>query len=100
MTCAANTPIGACLPGATNTPVALPVTLTVSTPPPAISSNLAISHLADGAGWKTTIILLNTGDAPANFTLKFWAESGNAWRLSLGQDGFQTQLTDTIPVGG
>jgi hypothetical protein len=37
---------------------------------------------------------------PVNFTLKFWDEGGNPWRLPLGPDGFQSQVIDTIPVGG
>jgi hypothetical protein len=40
-----------------------------------------IAHLANGgpngAGWKTTIILVNTENQLAQFTLQFWDENGN-----------------------
>src|SRR5262249_37934333 len=50
-----------------------------------------ISHIADGARWKTTIILLNLDAVPTPFTLNFWRDDGTAM--------FAT-VSDTIPTGG
>ena len=36
-----------------------------------------ISHVADGARWKTTIILVNTDTVPAQFTVNFWKDDGS-----------------------
>jgi hypothetical protein len=87
-------------PGASNNPVAIPVTLTVTAAPFSGPITQTLSHIADGAGWRTLVILLNMDSAPVTFTLKFWDESGKPWRLPLGADGFQSQIVDTIPVGG
>ena len=59
----------------------------------------SISQIADGAGWKTTIILANIDVVPANFTLNFWLGSGSPLALSIGGQGTQ-QVTGTIPVNG
>jgi len=59
-----------------------------------------ISHIADGGGWKTTIILVNTDSQPAPFTIRFRGDNGSALRLSLGADGRVTTLTGTIAPGG
>src|SRR5207237_4774134 len=59
-----------------------------------------ISHIADGAGWKTTIILVNTDSQPAPFTIRFRGDSGLALRLPLGADGRVTTLSGTIAPGG
>src|SRR5262249_3834326 len=87
-------------PGAANSPISIPVTLMVGAPPVPNVITQTISHIADGAGWKTSVILLNTGSVPANFVLRFWDERGNAWRLPLGPDGFQSEVGGVIPVGG
>ena len=63
------------------------------------SAAAAISQIADGAGWKTTIILANTDVVPANFTLNFWQANGTGLTLSIGGQGMQ-QVTGTIPVNG
>src|SRR6185312_8411005 len=44
--------------------------------------------------------LINTDIVPATFTLRFWDEYGNPWRVPLGADGFQTQISATLPIGG
>ena len=59
----------------------------------------AISQIADGAGWKTTIILANTDIVPANYTLQFWHGDGSPFPLSIGGQGMQ-QVTGQIPVNG
>ena len=35
-----------------------------------------IPHIANGAGWRTTVILVNTGAQAANCDLKFWDNNG------------------------
>ncbi len=69
-------------------------------PPPTPSGGQAISHLADGGGWSTSIIQLNTDTVPANYTLNFFNGTGNTWKLPLGKSGNQTTVSGTIPVGG
>jgi hypothetical protein len=60
---------------------------------------LSISQIADGAGWKTTV-LANTDTVPASFTLQFWHADGSALSLPLISQGSQQQVTGTIPVNG
>ena len=38
----------------------------------------SIAHIATGAGWQTTFVLVNTGAAPAPATLKFFADETGA----------------------
>jgi hypothetical protein len=64
------------------------------------AGNKTISHIADGGGWKTTIVLVNTDSQPASFTLRFRADNGGALQLSLGADGMVSTLSDTIAPGG
>src|SRR5580765_8563552 len=59
-----------------------------------------ISQIADGQGWKSTIVLANTGTVDAPFTLKFWKGDGSALTLPLGADGNVNQITGTIPKNG
>ena len=58
-----------------------------------------IAHIANGGGWRTTVILINTGTQPANFELKFWDNFGNPLRVDLGADGVTADLTGTIQPG-
>ncbi len=48
-----------------------------------------MAHLASGAGWQTTFVLVNTGAASASATLKFFGDTGAALGLPL-----------TFPQGG
>ncbi|MBZ5636772.1 MAG: hypothetical protein LAO55_26910 [Acidobacteriia bacterium] len=59
-----------------------------------------ISHIADGARFRTTFILLNTGSTAANFTLDFWSDAGGPLTLDLGPDGVIASLSDVIPPHG
>jgi hypothetical protein len=58
-----------------------------------------ISHVADGGGFRTTIILVNTGSQAANFDLRFWDELGNPMVLPLGSDGTNSEVSGTIAPG-
>src|SRR5262249_61534042 len=46
-------------PGAANNPVAIPGTLTVTATPLSGPITQTLSHIADGAGWKKAVSLLN-----------------------------------------
>jgi hypothetical protein len=71
-----------------------------SGPPPPNPTARTISHIADGARFRTTIILLNTGATAANFTLDFWSDGGGALVLDLGADGVTAALSGVIPPHG
>ncbi len=68
-------------------------------PPPVTGPTRTISHIANGAGWRTTAILINTGTQAESFELKFWDDSGNPLVLDLGADGMTADFIDTIQPG-
>jgi len=83
---------------ALNTP-GVPVTVTLTVAEREIVQ--LFSQIADGEGWKTSIILVNVGTQPAPFTLRFWAGDGTPLRLPFeGSPGRLEVLQNTIPVGG
>jgi hypothetical protein len=63
---------------------------------PQAASTKTISHIADGGGWRTSIVLVNTDTVPAQYTVNFWTDAGASYAppLALGAS------TGTIPVGG
>ena len=66
---------------------------------PVPGSSATIAQIADGAGWQTSIILVNRGSAPAPFSVTFTQPDGTPWALPVTlADG--AVLTDPIPVGG
>lgn len=69
----------------------------ISTQAPATQT---ISHLADGATWNTSIILVNSDTVPASFTVNFWKDDGTPFAMPLAGGSPQTTVTGTIPVGG
>jgi hypothetical protein len=84
---------------ANTTPVyVVQVNLTVTAA--SVSSTQIISHIADGAKWKTTIILVNLDAVPAPFILNFWKDDGTAYPISLTGRGTLSTVSDTIPAGG
>jgi hypothetical protein len=58
-----------------------------------------IPHIANGEGWRTTVILVNTGTEAANFDLKFWDNNGQPLVLDVGADGKTANLSGTIQPG-
>jgi hypothetical protein len=71
------------------------------TPPAAKASNQLLSQVADGAGWKTTIILVNLDTEATPFTLRFWKDDGTPMTLGFEGGGAASQTIEgTIPVGG
>jgi hypothetical protein len=66
----------------------------------------SMAHLAAGAGWKTSIILLNNGSAAAQAQVSFFDENGNPLILPLTSPQAvittpnATTVTQTIKAGG
>jgi hypothetical protein len=65
-----------------------------------------ISHLASGAGWETTFVLVNSGASAAQASLSFFADNGSALSLPLtfpqtagGTLTTLSSLTRTIAAG-
>jgi hypothetical protein len=96
-------------PSASNTPQNVSVTLTVTAadsgggngggPPGVTVSPRIIAHLANGQGWKTTILLVNTDTQPQPFSLSFWSSQGAPLVLPLGADGTASSLIGKIQPG-
>jgi hypothetical protein len=63
---------------------------------PLAASTKTISHIADGGGWRSSIILVNTDTVPASYAVSFLNDSGASYvpPLALGT------ATGSIPVGG
>ena len=81
-------------PDSGTNPINIPVTLTIR------SNHLRIPQVADGNGWKTTIVLVNTDPDPAPFTLSFRNANGSPIAVPLNGAGPVTDYSDVIPVGG
>jgi hypothetical protein len=62
--------------GAANSPVAVPVTLTVTAASTQLSQIGGFAHIATGGGWDTTITLINFGTSPIVARLRFWDDNG------------------------
>jgi len=81
-------------PDSGSSAVNIPVTLTIR------DNHLRIPQVADGNGWKTTVVLVNTDPDPAPFTINFHNADGSPVALPLDSIGAVTDYSDTIPVGG
>lgn len=67
---------------------------------PAAGTTATISQIADGGGWETTIILVNTGPAPAPVSLRFTQPFGTPWALQVAGTSGVPEYSDVIPAGG
>ena len=67
---------------------------------PAAGTTATISQIADGGGWETTIILVNTGATPAPVSLRFTQPFGIPWALQVAGTNGITEYSDVIPAGG
>ena len=74
--------------------IAIPVSLAIT------GNHLRIPQVADGASWKTTIVLVNNDSTPAPFTISFNGADGTPLSLPLESLGQVTTYSDTIAVGG
>lgn len=80
---------------AANNPLTIGVSLTVR------PGRQLLSQIAEGAGWKTGIILVNLDTVAANYTLRFYSSDGSPLRLPLDvAPGRLESVEGTIPVGG
>ncbi|MBI4910244.1 MAG: hypothetical protein HY820_41885 [Acidobacteria bacterium] len=80
---------------ASNNPILLPVTFIVR------PGRQLLSQIADGAGWKTSIILVNLDNVAATYNLRFYSGDGSPLRLAFeGSPGRLETLEGSIPVGG
>lgn len=64
-----------------------------------------MAHVASGGGWQTVLTLVNTGSVPANATLKFFDDNGNALPLPLtfpqtGTTATESIVEQLVPAGG
>jgi hypothetical protein len=63
---------------------------------PLAASTKTISHIADGGGWRSTVVLVNTDTVPAQYTVTFWNDAGLPYVPPL----VSGSPSGTIPVGG
>jgi hypothetical protein len=54
-----------------------------------------VPRIADGDGWRSTLILANTDTVPALYTVSFWSDTGEAYSPPASGS-----LSGSIPVGG
>jgi len=57
-----------------------------------------IPHVVDGDGWKTIFTLVNLGNAPASFTLQFYADDGTPAAFPT-TSGTSPTITGTLAAG-
>lgn len=60
----------------------------------------SIAHFATGNGWQTTFVLVNTGAAPAQTALTFFADDGTQLRLPLSfpQTGTNSTASSVVQL--
>jgi hypothetical protein len=72
---------------ASNSPVVIPVTLTVNptgqTPPPTLSRIGVFSHFAAGAGWTSVMTLVNTSSTAEPVTVNLYGDNGSSPTLPI-----------------
>jgi hypothetical protein len=70
------------------------------------TGNRVVTHMAAGGGWSTLIVLINLGTTPANYTLKFFGDSGSPQEFNFKNPatqqvlGNQSVLSGNLPLGG
>ena len=64
------------------------------------ADSLIIPHLADGGGWKTTLVLTNTSASPATVKLVFHEETSNGATQSWNPPFVEVSSTDSVAVQG
>lgn len=89
------------------TTASIPVTLGIGTTPGGSTGGQMLSHIADSAGWQTSITLVNLDSAAAQFSLRFYGSqttgraAGAALDMSfVGLAGRTSLVEGTIPAGG
>lgn len=59
-----------------------------------------IPHVADGANWKTTIILTNLENRAANYKLDFFTNDGRKMVFEINGHGIKDSFSGVIPKNG
>ena len=68
---------------------------------PAPAGRLSFPQIADGGGYQTTIILMNTSNAAESGVVRFYGNDGAALAVGLANGGAAgSQFQYTIPAGG
>jgi len=63
--------------------------------------NSIITHIADGGGWKTSIVLVNLSQSKAAaFKVNLFGDDGNPQQFSFESIGRGSAVTGTLAVGG
>jgi len=63
--------------------------------------NTIVSHIADGGGWKTSIVLVNLSQSKAaNFRLNLFGDDGTPQQFTFESLGSKTVVSGTLAVGG
>ena len=87
--------------GIRTTPLGTSKTLTTIPALANVASGVgSIAHFATGNGWQTTFVLVNTGAAPAQTALTFFADDGTPLRLPLSfpQTGTNSSSSSVIQL--
>lgn len=58
-----------------------------------------LAQVANGAGWKTQIFLVNLSTVRLPFTIDFWTSDGSFWQLSIAGVGTGDQITGSLAPG-
>ena len=85
-------------PGASNSPQAITVKLTV-TAMVSTGTSSSLPHFATQGVWTTGIFVINTAGVPANFSIAFHDDAGNLIALPFGTGATNT-LSGTLPALG
>jgi len=67
---------------------------------PIMSTKLFFPQIADGGGYTTSLILLNTSNAAQNGTLFFYDDSGSPLTVTKSNGGTGSSFAYSIPAGG
>lgn len=65
-------------------------------PPPATSGFKYFPQLADGGGWKTSIVLVNNSNQPRSVELKFWSDDARSLAISLETWGSRNSFSQVV----
>jgi putative Ig domain-containing protein len=74
-------------------------TLTISPITFDFTSALRVAQIVEGLNWKTSFIITNLDQTPADYVFRFWDDSGNPLPLPIVNRSPGT-LTGTLAVGG